>query len=853
LTFFGKLGKSNARKREPKNMSALYPWKNLLYVDNDKRFPIILGKSGELSATIALNGKDIRTSPDYELVDSASSQILVLSELAKEEGFYTHHDMTTAPSEYHRAPWFNGRKSDVINHSNNDASWMVKLLSLKRNERHDALVEPVIFVTVSYQPASPMIKLFRNILFGGASKRRVRRAENDVLEALSDFNNKVNGFVRIASDRLGRATRLDANQTCSYCYYILTGLWTELKAPEESGVPFDYLMNVQRNDDNERHEFSVKAINQTIHVRAVTMYGMPDKIRPEFFEDLSMLGGGIRWCTRLILVPPTQVRKEYTEQWKRYKSGMFDLRQKIKERFGGGTPEVDPVQEDLAIEARESVKGSGSCLFGAQLVSSIIIYRTDAEVADREAERVAEYLSNKQKLCTIEDVGTKLAFATTVPGCSEYKGSRDLLPDWPAVSLLPCSVPYTGPDEMGGSTAIRYAAPWQFTINGVFPARVDFGNGQNRHVAITAPVRAGKSTLLQVMIAGILAHIPNPFVYLLDVDVNQSASRIACTAMGGKVLSFADGSAAIQPFRNVDNPDRRKVAKNWVKLCIRAHGFDDRSPAIDKRIEDALTLLARFEKEERTVLNFRKFVQDASVKQCMNPFATGDYAAHVGGNRNVIGEPPYVVVDCTGLMGGDAHAACVISALIDEITFTVDRHQGPVQMFLDEAAQTFPFISQSLKSAYKRWPKKGGGITIVIHNPSDLDQMGDTGMIITQNTGAWVCLHDNRATENPAYKKHLQLTEFQTALLSEMRQGTFMVKADGEARVVQTDLSDIERWVLGQGKKPAHELADRLDAISASNTDYCVKLLHEGGFNEEAEWIASYCNDTVVRFSVAAE
>lgn len=834
-------------------MGSLYPWKNLLYADNDKRFPIILGKSGELSATIAFAGKDIRTSPDYELVDSAVSQIAVISELAKEEGFYIHYDMTTASSEYHRAPWFNGRKDDVAYYFNNKANSMVKLLSLKRQERHSSLVEPVIFITISYQPQAPMLKWFKNTLHGNVSKRRVRQSEDNVLRAIADFNNKVNLFVRMSSDRLGKTNRLNADQLYSYCHYVLTGLWAKFRAPEESGVPFDYLMNIQRNDDNESHAFSVKAINQVVHVRAVTMYGMPEKIRPEFFDDLSMLGGGIRWCTRLILVPSVQVRKEYTEQWKRYKSGMFDLRQKIKERFGGSSPEADPVQEEMAIEARESVKSSGACSFGAQLVSSIIIYRTDEYVADREAERVAEYLSNKQKPCTIEDVGTKLAFATTVPGCSEYKGSRDLLPDWPVVSLLPCSVPYTGPDEMGGSTAIKYAVPWQFTINGVFPARVDFGNGQNRHVAITAPVRAGKSTLLQIMIAGILAYVHNPFVYLLDVDVNQSASRIACTTMGGKVLSFANGTAAIQPFRYVDNPDRRKVAKNWVKLCIRAHGFDDRNPSIDRRIDDAFRLLSCFDKEERTVLNFRKFVQDKVIKQCMNPFATGDYSAHVGGNRNVIGDPPYVVVDCTGLMNGDAHAACVISALIDEITFTVDKHQGPVQMFLDEAAQTFPFISQSLKSAYKRWPKKSGGITIVIHNPSDIDQIGDAGLIITQNTGAWVCLHDQRATENKSYEKHLQLTEFQRALLSEMKQGTFMVKVDGEARIVQTDLSDLERWVLGQGKKPAQELADRLDAISVSNDDFCIQLMKEGGFDEEAEWIASYSNDDVVRLPIAAE
>lgn len=820
-------------------MSTLHPWKTLIYVDGDKNKPVILGKRGNLSATIVFVGRDLRTAPDYNVVNDAALHIGVLAEFAHEEGMFFHYDQTSVPSAYLKSPWFLGGDDGNAVDINDAANGMVKLLAKRRAERHEALVEPAVFVTLSCESQERSMKWIKSLIFGG---RKARKANDVVYENIREFDRKVQRFTAIMNERLGNARRLDANRLYGYCYYTLTGLWAELEAPKVSGVSFDYLMRVQRNDDEDGNVFSVRAINQEVHVRAVTMYGMPDEIRPEFFEDMGLLGAGMRWVTRLIIVPPAKVRKEYTDQWIRYKSGMMSFQQALKQRMTG-EGEVDPVQEELARAAREDVKGSSNCLFGAHVVSSVIVYRTTSEDADLAASRVAEHITNKKKPCVIEDVGTKLAFAMTVPGCSQYKGSRDLLPDWPVVSMLPCSMPDTGPGNV----------PWQFTIGNVFPARVDFGNGQNRHVAITAPVRAGKSTLIELMIAGTLAHTKNPFVYLLDVDVNQSASRIACTAMGGKVLSFANGTAAIQPFRHIDEYERRVVAKNWVKQCIRAHGFDDRSPAIDRRIDEAFALLARFHEDERTVLNFKKLVQDRVVKQCMVPFATGDYAAHVGGHHNIIGKPPYVVVDCTGLMRGDAHAACVIAALINEITFTVDKHQGPVQMFIDEAAQVFPFIADSLKSAYKRWPKKGGGITVVIHNPSDLEAIGETGEIITQNTGAWVCLHDPRATENKAYEKHVLLTEFQRALVSEMRQGTFLVKADREARVIQTDLSPLERFILGQGKKAAEELANRLDAVSVNSDDFGVKLLREGGFHEDAEWLEGNARCNVVQFGIAAE
>lgn len=832
-----------------KRMSHLHPWRTLIYVNNDRNAPVILGRHGELSATIAFAGHDLRASHDSELVNSAIHQIAVLSEFSKEQGFFTHHDLTTAPAEYLRAPWFNGRNNDCVKTSNNDANGMVKLLSMKREERHENLVEPVIFLTLSYQPPKLKLKWMKRWLFGG---RGSRKANHVVHESLQEFNDKVARFGNMLSERLGVAKRLNADQLVSYCHYVLTGLWVQYTAPESNGTSFDYILRVQRKDDKDGHAFSVRTVNQTIHVRAVTMYGMPDQIRPEFFEDMSRFCIGARWVTRLILVPPGAVRSEYTKQWIRYKSGMLDLRQMFKKRLTG-EGEVDPIQEERAIMARKDVQEVDGCSFGAQLVSSIIVYRTNEEDADIAAERIVEYLTDKKKPCVIEDVGTKLAFATTVPGCSRWEGSMDLLPDWPVVSSLPCSLPDTGPDTRGGMTSLKQSVAWQFTINGLFPARVDFGDGQNRHVTVTAPVRKGKSTKLQFIIHGMLAHMVNPFAYLIDVDVNKSASRIACTAMGGKVISFQDGTAAIQPFRYVDDSDRRKVAKRWVKQCIRAHGMEDRSPHIDVRIDEAFNLLARFPHDQRTVLNFVKFVQDTVIRQCMAPFATGDYAAHVGGNKNLIGKPPYVVVDCTGLMHGDAHASCVISALIDEITFTVATHKGPVQLFLDEAAQTFPFISESLKSAYKRWPKQGGGITIVIHNPSDLDAFGEAGKIIIQNTGTWVCLSDEGAKENEAYAKHLKLSEFQIALLAEIRKGTFLLKTGMDVRVLQSDFSALELHVLGQGGKEAEDLAERLDAVSVSSDDFGVRLLKEGGFDEEAEWLSSYGRNNVVWLPVAAE
>jgi type IV secretory pathway VirB4 component len=832
-------------------MDSLYPWRSLHYVNGVKSLPVILGDGGELSATIAFAGKDLRTSSDYDLICSTGENISIIADLASEQGFYTHHDLTTAPSEYARAPWFRERDNDVVVTSNDDAVPMVRLLSEKRMARHKGLVEPVIFLTLSYQPPKLQLKWFKQLLFGG---RKARKAETHVQEALLNFNNRVERLIGLLSSRLGSAYRLNAERQIAYCYYVLTGIWTEKSAPKESGLPFAYLMQIQRNDDEDAHTFSVRAVNSDVHIRAVTLYGMPEEIRPEFFDDMSMLGAGMRWCTRMILVPPAMVREEYTQQWIRYKSGMMDMRQSFKKAVTG-EGEVDPVQEELANVAREDVKETSKCAWGAQLVSSVIIYRTSADLADEAADMVAEYITRKKKPCAVEDVGIKLAFATTVPGCSEYHASRDLLPDWPAASSLPCSVPYTGPDSRGGMTSLKQSVAWQFTIKDIFPARVDFGNGQNRHFNITAPVRAGKSTFLQKIIADILANMENPFVYLLDVNVNQSASRIACEAMGGVVLSFGEGTAAVQPFRDIDDPKRRSVAKRWVKQCIRAHGFDDRRPSVDRRIEEAFNLLARYSKEHRTTENFMRFVQDLEIKQCMRPFATGDYAPHVGGNRNLIGQPPYVVVDCTGLMSGesvDEQSACVISALIDEITFTVSKHTGHVQLCIDEAAQVFPFIGGSLKTAYKSWPKQGGGISLVIHNPSDLDEMGATGRVITQNVGAWVCLMDQKAKDNPAYAKHLQLTDFQMALLSEMRKGDFMLKIDTNVRVLQTDLSPLERWVLGQGGHEAYLLAEKLDRISNTTDEYGINLLKEGNFYDEAKWIEGRSGSSIIH-GLAAE
>lgn len=831
-------------------MDSLYPWNTLFYVGGDKNIPVVLGEGGQLSATIAFAGHDLRTSPDYELYGAAQSRINVLAEYAHEEGFFFHDDLTTAPSEYLRAPWFMARNNEVLETKNDNANNVVRLIDAKRRERHSSLVEPVIFETISYQPPKLQLRWIKKFLFGS---RNIKKARSHVDRAINDFNEKVEELITMLCERLGKAKRLNAEQLCSYYYYTLTGVWTHVKPPKESGTPFSYILNAKREDDEDSHTFGVEALNQPVYIRVVTPYGMPEQIRPEFFENLCFLGPGVRWSTRVKITPSGKVRKFYTDQWKRYNSSMMTFRQQMKHQMNG-EGKVDPIQKKLAEQAEQDVEETFGSRFGAELLSSIVIYRTDEIDAQAQADKIVSYLASMGKLSEVEDVGSKVAMSASLPGNPKWKLSTDILPDFPTVTSLPCSLPYTGPDERGSMTSLKQSVAWQFTIKGMFPARVDLGEGQNRHLGIVAPIRKGKSTLLELIIAGILMHMPNPFVYLLDVDVNKSASRIACNAMGGEVLSFASGTAAIQPFRDIENHDRRQIATRWVKQCIRAHGMDDRAPSIHRRIEEAFDLLATLSHEHRTVEQFSALVQDRAVKQCLAPFATGAFSSHVGGNRNAIGKPPYVVIDCTGLTKGDPLAACVMAALIDEITFTVSNHKGAVQLCIDEAVQVFPLIGETIDAAYKRWPKQGGGITIVIHDPRDLRHIGATGEIITQNTGAWICLGDEKAVDNKAYEDYLKLTEFQRALISEMKLGDFMLKIGGEVRVLQTDLSRLERWILGQGGKEAYELAEKLDAITSTSDEYGIALLKEGKFYDETKWLEERnTSSSIDGLSVAAE
>lgn len=845
-------------------MSALHKWRSLLYVNDDKAFPVILGKGGQLSATIAFAGHDIRTSPDEELMRAARDHINVLAEYADSEAFVFHDDLTSAPSEYARAPWFRGRDNEVRRVENEDAAPMVKLLSRKRERRHSRLVEPVIFKTITFQPNKNDLGLINewmngkttilgsiNKWFDGTSAKEEAERVNRLI---AEFNEHVENIRQRLSESLGHAMRLNADQLYSYCYYTLTGLWKEMKAPPCSGASFEKLFRLKRYDDGLGNHFGVGGIDggKLVHVRVVTMYGMPEQIRPEFFEALAFLGPGIRWTTRVSLLPTESVRAVYLAQFKRFWDSTQTWIQRWREA-SDGTSNHDPMKLDLAHKAKDDFRETRVSRFGAKLISTITIYRETAEQAEVEARNVERFLSSIGKPCEIEDFASKLAMAITLPGNVSYEFTEDTLPDYPTVMSLPCSLPYTGPDMRGGIGELKQSVAWQFTIKDLLPARVDFGNGQNRHVCITAPVRTGKSTLLQVIITFLIAYTINPFVFMLDMDMEKSASNISARANGGIVISFKDGTAAIQPFRNVHRSDRRETAIMWVKQCVKAHDLPCESPEMNRNINEAMDLMATIGEEHRTVEQFRRIVQDQTVRDCLEPFATGAFSTHVGGNRNAIGEPPYVVVDCTGLAKRDPKAACVVSALIDEITFNVATHDGPVQLCIDEGAQVLPLIPGSLDGAYKRWPKQGGGITIVLHDPKDLDAIGKTGEIIIQNTGAWVCLGDKGATANSAYDTNLRLTDFQRALLTEIETpGEFMLKIGDSVRVIQTDLSRLEKWVLGQTGKFAEKLCNELD-LSQDRDEFCVQLLRKGGFYDEAKWIENCGGGGLAYLRIAAE
>lgn len=836
------------RTATQRTMSTLHPWRRMFFAGGDRSHPVILGKGCQLTATIAYAGHDLRCASDADILMAANSLDLILAEIAGEKGYILHEDLTALPAEYLSAPWWRDPSANARGERNPSAPPMVALLEDERTARHSHLVEPVIFKSLTAQPNASQLSALQRMIEGKTSKS----ARLEIWRMIDEFSERVEWYRASLAARLGHATRLDADRIYSYCHYVLTGEWIDLEAPTVNGTPFGQLLSPARDDDERGNTFTIDGFNGPVHVRCVTPYGMPDATRPEYFADLATLGRGFRWVNRLILTTPEDVQRQYRDEWKRYKESTKDFRAMIKERMKGEASDEDPIQGSRARRARIDVEDSGSTPYGVYLASTVVIYQDSAAMADEAAKHVASVFRNLKKPVTIEGVGTKVAFSVACPGQVRWSASTDVLPSYPAITSLPISLPDTGPDEAGGINETPRKAFCQFSMCRVMPARVDFGSSQNRHVTVIAPVRRGKSSFLQKMNQMFLAWNENPFLFQLDVDVDRSASRAAALAMGGQVISFGRGTAAVQPLRNIEDEALFERAVDWIMSCVRAHGMDWQSPTLRSRAADAMRILAGKEPSARTLPYFHRLVQDHLIRSCVEPFALGEYAPHVGGNRNVIGEPPYVVIEVSNLKKGDAKAACVVAALINEITDRVQNHPGPVQLNIDEQHHVLPLLGDAIDAAYKRWPKSGAGITVIAHDPRDLISAGVTGEIIGQNTGAWVCLGDVAAQENPAYREFLRLSEFQVALLSEMQIGRFMIRIDRDVRVVDSDFSPLELWTLGQTGKKAQRLVDQILAEISAPEEFAIALLNKGGFHEEANRLASLVPGRAP-FGVAAE
>lgn len=844
MGFFSK--KSESRYT---TMDKMHPWKRIFYVGEDKARPVMLGKGGQLLATFAFVGHDLRNSSDTDITLSVLELDRAISKIAIENGFIVHDDLTTVPSEWLRAPWFRGRSGDVVPFTNHDASPMCQMLGRKRKLRHSGLAEPVSFKTVTYQPSSDSLKMLTRILEG---RPNVASAVNTREAILLEFREKVES-IQGEFSKLGIVTNMCADRLYSYFLYCLTGKWLDVKAPDFSGAPIGQLMRPTREDDERGAYFAIHSGTHPMHCRIVTPYGVPPMIRPEYFEGIAEINANFRWSNRMVLVNSATLQAEYKSEWIRYRESLLDLSQSIKEKLQAGSGLEDPVKAERCALALKDVQESGLAKYGVYLSSAIVVYAETAQEAEYDAGRIARVFLDLQKPVDVETFGSKVAFQISVPGSVRHAPSQDLLPSFPAMCSVCLSLPDTGPDESGIISDIQRPPTAQFTIKKALPARVDFGKGQNRHCLITAPVRKGKSTLLQVQNLLDLLAMENPFIYQIDVYVRQSASWAAALAMGGTVISFEEGTAAIQPLAHLHDIFRFDQSVQRILMMVAAHGKDATAPELRERIVEAMELAREIPSEERTLGVLQMLVQDDDVKQCMDPFTRGAYARHVGGNRNAIGEPPFVVVDVSGLNNRDPLAGVVVAMLIDEITHTVSKHTGPVQCRIDELVEVLPLVGDSLEWAYRRWPKQGAGITVVVHDPADLVKAGRVGDVIITNTGAWICLGDSGAKTNRFYKDLLRLEDYHLSLLSELGKGEFMVKIDNRVRVLDSDLSKMELFVLGQTGKRGEQLVGRILASGHRGKHFGVQLLKEGGFYDEAKELEEVVGSIGNHLAVAAE
>jgi len=473
----------------------------------------------------------------------------------------------------------------------------------------------------------------------------------------------------------------------------------------------------------------------------------------------------------------------------------------------------------------------------------------DARSANERAAALLKTVRDLGFTGRVEDVNAVDAFLGSLPGHGHANLRRPVLSTDNLVDVLPLTAPWGGHREVPSGLFPPHSPPllWAKT-DGSTPFRLSLHEGDVGHTLVVGATGAGKSVLVGLLLAQWRRYAGARTV-TFDVGYSHYVSGRAMGAahydLAGPLATDVGGAAGrpveMQPLRDVDRPEVRTWAVDWVESLVELQG-ERLSPDERGRLAHAVGLLAESPPEDRTLTALLVGLGSERLRALVRPYTLeGPYGQLFDADRDSFGrggETRHQVVELSHLVGmSDRVLVPSLTYLFRRVEESLDG--SPTLIVIEEAwaALMHGRFADRLRQWLLTLRKRNAAVVVVAHSPA---QFRDPGVSARGGAGGAQLLVESCPTRiflpNPdaaepdtaALYRWLGLNEAEVNRLSKARKKRdYYVRSPSGARTFDLALGPLEMAFLGT-----------LPGRSADETvRVAARLAETEGERWPAEWL----------------
>lgn len=648
---------------------------------------LLLNKDGSFQKTLAFRGPDLASSTEASLVAVRAQLNNALRRLGSR--WCLHIEALRAASQDYPSSTFPDPVSDLIDNERRDA--------FESQERH---FESRYFLTFTYLPPEEAISTAESLLLENAPSGR--GAAGMYRAALNDFQGTVRQIADILTAIMPEVRELSDDETLTYLHGCISTKRHYVRAPETPA----YLDAFLTDDDFQGGLFPRLGKR---YIRTISVRAYPTTSSPGLLDRLNELGISYRWVCRYLPLDKEDARRAVTtvrKRWFAKRKGVLALLKEAITREPSLLEDPDAAAKSADADAALAILGGDFASIG-YFTPTVTLMDDDA---DRLADRVREVegaINRAGFVCKVEDVNAVEAWIGSLPGQAYADLRRPLVSSLNLCDMMPMSAIWPGPTRNAHLTEECLKRghkgaqpPLMFARTaGTTPFRFDLHQGDVGHTMVVGPTGSGKSVLLNTIAMQWLRY-PEAQVFFFD----KGASSRAATLLAGGQFFFLGGDAselAFQPLADIDTPEDRAWAQEWVEDLVAAEGVPI-VPQVKEEIWSGLRNLAAGPREQRTLTLLAATVQDQAVKAALTPFTlSGPHGHLLDAHQNTLQAAIWQTFEMAELMTNRAALAPVLTYIFRTLERRFDGR--PTLLVLDEA---WLFLDQGAFAAkIREWLK----------------------------------------------------------------------------------------------------------------------------------------------------